>query len=234
MSTRRDHQLAFELGHVASQRPEDFLPAPSNEAALAWIERWPDWPAPALAVYGPAGCGKSHLASIWRARSQAIPLSPSGLHDEELAAWLQPGQAVLLDLGEWPIERDRLSLDETALFHLLNWLAQESGSLLICARVPPARWPVALADLRSRLAAIPAVEIAAPDEPLLAALLVKLFADRQLPVPAEVVQFLVSRMERSCEAAGRLVAALDRAALAAHRRVTIPLAQAVLDESDSR
>jgi chromosomal replication initiation ATPase DnaA len=121
-----------------------------------------------------------------------------------------------------------LSLDETALFHLLNWVAQEGGSLLVCARVPPARWPVSLPDLRSRLAALPAVEIGAPDEPLLAALLVKLFADRQLAVPAEVVQFLVSRMERSCEAAGRLVAAIDAAALAAHRRVTIPLVQAVL------
>lgn len=231
MSIRSGEQLAFELDHVPSQRPEDFLRAPANEAALAWIERWPDWPSPTLALYGPAGCGKSHLASIWQARSRARRLTIEALSAAAPAAPTAPGEAALLDAGSWPEQRDAASLDETALFHLLNWIAQEGGFLLIAARVPPARWPVALPDLRSRLAAVPAVEIGAPDEALLSALLVKLFSDRQLRVPPEVVQFLVGRIERSCEAAGRIVAAIDRAALTAHRRVTIPLVQAVLQES---
>jgi chromosomal replication initiation ATPase DnaA len=227
--TGSNPQLLFDLGHVPSHGADDFLPAASNAAALAWIERWPDWPGPALAIYGPAGCGKTHLARIWQARSAARAVDLAALAGAEPAALLGGGHALVMDAGAWPEGRDTSPPDEVALFHLLNWTGETRAHLLVCSRVAPARWPVRLADLRSRLAAMPAAEIGPPDETLLAALLVKLFADRQLRVPADVIQYLAARMERSCEAAGRLVAAVDAASLAAHRRVTIPLVQSVLE-----
>jgi chromosomal replication initiation ATPase DnaA len=143
------------------------------------------------------------------------------------AEWLAGrGRAFRLDLdGAAP------SFSQAAqrtLLHLFNLVAQRQGHLLICARLPPARWALSLPDLRSRLAAAPAVRLDPPDEGLLAALLLKLFADRQLVVEPEVVEYLVPRMERSFEAAGRLVQALDAASLAARRRVTLPLAREVL------
>ena len=136
----------------------------------------------------------------------------------------------LLDAAALVVEDcDRGGLDETALFHLIN-LARENGRfLLLTGRQPPSRWKVALPDLRSRLLAMPALAIGAPDDQVLAALLVKLFADRQLKVGEEVVAYLLGRMERSFAAAARLVDRLDRAALAGHRAVTVPLARAVLD-----
>jgi chromosomal replication initiation ATPase DnaA len=216
-------QLALDLGHRTAYGREDFLVAPCNTEAVAWLDRWPDWPAPALTLHGPADCGKSHLAQVWRARSRALELPRESLHVADLGERLGAARAAIVEDAD-------AGIDEEALLHLYNMLAERGGHLLLTARAAPSRWRLGLADLRSRLVAAPAVAVAAPDEPLIAALLVKLFADRQLRVGAEPIAYLVARMERSFAAARRLVAALDQAALAAHRPVTVPLARAVLEQ----
>ena len=119
---------------------------------------------------------------------------------------------------------------EQALFHHLNRIHGAKGRLLLIGDIPPARWPVSLPDLRSRLGAVPVAEIGLPDDGLMAALLVKLFDDRQIHVGADVIRFLTARMERSFAAASSVVEAIDRRALAAGRAVTIPLVREVLAE----
>ena len=222
-------QIPLEFDHRPSLGGEDFLVAPCNEAAVAWLDRWPDWPAPALAVYGPPGCGKTHLAHVWRARSGAVLLAPESLATAEPPRLLGAAKTCVLD----GFAQDRLrSLDERRLLHLYNLLAEQGGHLLLCADEAPARWPIALADLRSRLTAIPAVRVEPPDDLLIGALLVKLFSDRQLSVGSDVIAYLCTHIERSFEAARSTVAALDRAALAAHRRVTVPLVRELLARED--
>jgi chromosomal replication initiation ATPase DnaA len=217
MATR---QLALDLPHLPALTRADFVAAPANAAALGWIERWPDWPGTAIALFGPAGAGKTHLAQIWRARAGALELSPEALAAAAPPDLLGDARTVLID------EADRAA--ERPLLHLFNVLAERGGHLLLAAREPPSRWNIGLADLRSRLVAAPAIGVAAPDEALIAMLLVKLFADRHLAAPAELVNFLVLRLERSFAAAQEAVARLDRAALAEQRSVTIPLARQVL------
>ena len=218
-------QLALNLGHRPALGREDFLVAPCNAEAVAWLDRWPEWPAPALTLYGPAGCGKSHLAQVWRARSAALMMSREELVAAALGERLGEARAAIVE------DVDR-GIEEAALLHLYNMLAERKGHLLLTSREAPARLPLKLADLRSRLVAAPAVLLASPDEALIGALLIKLFADRQLRVGAELVSFLVTRMERSFLAARSLVDALDAAALAAHRPITVPLARQVLDRLD--
>ena len=220
-------QLTLDLGQRAALGRADFLVAPSNQTAVAWIDRWPDWPGPALALHGPAGCGKTHLAQVWRAASSAIQIDPGALDVAGLPDLLGPARAVVLDGMDaaWDGERQQ------ALLHLYNMMAERAGSLLFCGREAPARWPVALADLRSRLKAAQAVELGPPDDALIEALLVKLFADRQLKVGREVVAFLLPRMERSFAAARDLVDAVDRAALQARREITVPLVRSVLQQN---
>lgn len=206
---------------------EDFLVAPSNADAVAWLDRWPSWPAPALTVYGPAGCGKTHLAQVWRARSRAVLANGAALDSADLPALLAPANAVVVDMADAVAGRPAR---EEALFHLYNLAREQQGHLLLLSRRAPARWRVRLADLRSRIKGAPAVEVQPPDDALLAAVLVKLFADRQLRPGMEVITYLLARMERSLDFARRLVAALDHASLAAHRGVTVPLAREVLVE----
>ncbi len=215
-------QLVLDLPSRPALGRSDFFVSPANALALAQIDAWPDWPSRRLAVAGPSGSGKTHLAHVWAARA---------------GARLLPADAVAaLDLGTLPadaaiavedVDRGVAPAVETALFHLCNHLAA-AGSLLVTGRDAPARWLVALPDLASRLATAPVARLEPPDDALLAAVLVKLFADRQLAVPPEVVRTLVLRMERSFDAAERIVATLDRAGLARHRPITARLAHEVL------
>ena len=218
-------QLPLDLPHRPALERADFLVAPSNEAAIAWLDRWPDWPAPALALWGPPGSGKTHLAHVFAARAAARFIDPGALATERVPELLGAAAAAIVDEAQ--------SAADEPLLHLYNLLAERGGHLLVVAREPPARRTIALADLRSRLAAAPAVALAPPDEALIGALLVKLFADRQLAVGEDVLAFLALHLERSFDAAQRAVAALDAAALAEHRRVTVPLAKRVLDLSAS-
>ena len=213
-------QLPIDFGHSPVFTAEDFLIAPSNALAHDWVLRWPGWSAPALALIGPAGAGKSHLAHLFAERSGASLLAASelGLDDPPRFA----GQAVVVE------DADRGLGDERALFHLYNLLIQSGGSLLVTGRDEPAHWSVRLPDLRSRLAALPVARIDPPGDALLQALLVKLFADRQIRVGEDVPAYLALRMERSFDAARALVAALDEAALADKKPVSVPLARRVL------
>jgi chromosomal replication initiation ATPase DnaA len=213
-------QLILDLGHRPALEEADFLVTPCNQAAIQWLDRWPHWPAPALTLYGPAGCGKTHLARVFAARSEAPMIEADRLATEAVPQLLGGARACVVD------DADRASAEP--LLHLYNLIAERRGGMLLTAREPPARWPGLLLDLRSRLVAAPVVAVAAPDDALLAALMVKLFADRQLAVSEEVVLFLLRHMERSFEAARRLVAELDAAALRDRRGITIPLARAVL------
>jgi chromosomal replication initiation ATPase DnaA len=214
-------QLLLALGHREASGIEDFMPAACNREALAWLERWPTWPAPALVLHGPPGCGKSHLARIWAARAGACRLDPADLPAGEIVP-----PAAVLDPAE-PI------LDEVALLQLYNRLAERGAHLLLTARRPVAAWPIRLPDLGSRLRAAPAVAIGPPDDDLLAALLLKLFDDRQLEVSEGVIGYLIRHMERSFAAARAVVKALDADSLRQRRPVTVGLARAVLAAQDA-
>jgi chromosomal replication initiation ATPase DnaA len=210
-------QLVLALDHAVSYAREDFLAGPSNAAALALIDRWPDWPNRVMALIGPEGAGKSHLAAIWAEAAGARVLSAKLLGETDLPAALATGALVLEDL-------EAEGLDERALFHLLNLAREEDAYLLITARAAPASFPVAIRDLASRLRAVPAVALAAPDDALLRSLIVKLAADRQLSVDEALVSYLANRIERSFAAARAAVQTLDEEAMRQHRPVTRALA----------
>jgi chromosomal replication initiation ATPase DnaA len=214
---RAPRQLTLALDHAESLAREDFLEGPSNAAALALIERWPDWPSRVVLLRGPEGSGKSHLAAIWARASGARTLSPRALDGAEVPIALATGALVLENL-------DRGGFEEAALFHLLNLAREERAYLLITARSAPATWSIRVPDLTSRLRAIPVVALEAPDDALLRAVIVKLFADRQLAVDEGLVGYLATRIERSFAAARAAVAALDREALRLKRPVTRALA----------
>lgn len=220
-------QLPLDLGFASSYAAADYLVSASNSAAFAWVERWPDWPGVGLALCGPPGCGKTHLVHVWRERSQATIVDAATLASVDPSHLLASPPALAIDgLAAGSLD----AAAERALLHLHNMTNERRGHLLLCAEAPPARWPIALPDLRSRLAALPNVTIAPPDDGLLEALLAKLFADRQLAVDRGTVIFIVARMERSFDAARRLVDAIDRAALASQRRPSLGLVREVVEK----
>ncbi len=223
-------QLVFDLEHRPSHGRDDYLVTPANELAVRWIDRWPDWPGPVLALCGPPGAGKTHLTEVWRAAAGAVRIPPRALGSADPLG-------LIGDSGAWSLDGVDAVLEarpelEPRLLHLLNLIHERGGHLLITGRSAPARWPVGLPDLHSRLAAVPVAALGPPDDDLIAAILIKLFADRQLQVGGEVIRYLLPRMERSLSAAGRLVDAIDRAALTRHRQITIALVRDVMEGLD--
>lgn len=219
-----NRQLALGLGFRPALTREDFLIAQPNAEAIAWLDRWPDWPNLELAIVGPAGSGKTHLSYIWQLHATAALLNANALHEIPVDV-LATGNLILEDF-------DRTSWSEESLFHLLNLMRERGHSLLVTARSAPARWHVTLPDLASRLKALPIVSVSTPDDNLLIAVMVKLFADRHLTVGEDVIDYLSMRIERSFSAVYKIVAALDEVALERQRKITIPLAREVLQFSD--
>ncbi len=218
-------QLILDLAVKPALGRADFFVSEANRAAVEMLERWREWPDGKLLIHGPEGAGKSHLAQVFAAESGARVVEAQALEESAL-----PG------LCESPVaveDADRIAGDrrrETLLFHLHNMARAAKSPLLLTARTPPARWPFALPDLESRLRGALAVGIDPPDDALLAAMLVKLFADRQIAVSPGLVSYLVARVERSHAALCEIVEALDRAALTRQRAITTHLAAQVLDK----
>lgn len=227
MREPRQLTLAFEFRPAYGD--DHFLVAPCNADAVAWVDRWPDWPSSCLIIHGPAGCGKTHLVEVFRRRAGAQTLSHTALAENRAR---DPEEAA----GGWIVEDADSYLDggePEPLFHLFNQVREGRGHLLLSGRTAPSQWCIDLADLRSRINAAPAVAIGSPDDELLAAVLVKHFADRQLRVGTDVVDYAVKRMERSFDAVRDLVERLDRQSLRARREITVPLVRQVFLMSGS-
>lgn len=217
-------QLAFDLPLDARYGREDFLVSPSNERAYALIEQWPEWPDPVILLHGAEGSGKSHLAFIWAALAHAWTVDAFGLAGAAIPHLVSNGALLVEDV-------DRMDAgDEAALFHLLNLARERRAFVLLTSRVPVEALPIRTADLLSRLRLAPSVGLEPPDDALLKAVLVKLFVDRQLVVDTSVVDYLALRIERSLAAAAGAVARLDNEALSRGRRITRPMAAAVVDK----
>lgn len=215
-------QLAFDIPHRAALGVEDFLVSGSNAAAVALIDRWPDWPVRAAVLAGPAGSGKSHLVNVWRAKSGARIVAARDITAHNLPDY--SGHAVLA-----VEDIDKGLIDERALFHMLNLVREQRLSVLMTSATRPGDLRIALPDFSSRLKALPLAEIAEPDDALLSAVLVKQFADRQLAVDPQVIAYCLVRMERSMDAARRLVAQIDTLTLEMQRGVTKAVAARALD-----
>ena len=215
-------QLPLDLQFMSSQGRDDFIIGESNQLAATWIDRWPDWPGQyrVLNLVGPAASGKGHLASIWREQSGATVFS-------SLGEW-RPETDIDHTVLEGPVPGPQWP--EEALFHLINGAARDGRSVLITSREPVAGLGWQLADLKSRLRAINLVGLDRPDDALLRRLLEKYFADRQLAVAGQVLDYMVSRMERSFQAVQTIAAAMGRRSLATQRSLTLPLAREIMAE----
>lgn len=220
-------QLTFDLPHRPTHGAEDFIVTGSSQAAVTMVDCWPEWSSHALLLVGPEGAGKTHLAQVWRHRTGASLHRACEVVERDLVEVSEPLPTVVEDL-------DRGVRDEQGLFHLLNLARESQSHVLLTARSLPGTWDVALPDLRSRLRSFPVCTIDPPDEDLLRAVLVKLFADRQLSVAPVAISYLSLHLDRDMAAVMAVVEEIDRLQLQRRRAVTRKLAGEALSRVASR
>lgn len=220
MSTRDTGQLAFDLPANVRLGAEDFFVSDANEQAFALINAPEAWPDGKLALVGPAGSGKTHLARLFAAKAKAQIIAATKIKADDSL----PDTAFVVEDG------DHLPADaEEWLFHAHNHLRAARLPLLVTGQTPPARWPITLPDLASRLSATTTATITNPDDALLMAVLLKHFQDRQLAPAPDAITYLQRHLPRSFQAIRRTVETLDREALAQGKALTRPFVRAVLD-----
>lgn len=217
-------QLSFDLPAKTALGREDFFVSPANATAVGMVENWAAWPNRKLALIGPTGAGKTHLAHVWAEIASAQIVPASSLTTLDIPS-LASSNVAIEDVAQIAGQADA----EQALFHLHNLVLAEGGSLLFTAHFPPSRWGLALPDLKSRMEGTASVIVETPDDDLLAAVLMKLFADRQISPTPETLPYLLRRIDRSFDMARRVVSALDAAALSEGREINRKLAGEVLD-----
>lgn len=210
----------------------NFLPSFSNEKAVKWIDRWPNWQRGGddfhtLIIYGPAGCGKTHLSHVWRDISKARAMSAEELAKNEFLA-CEDFVFIIEDVDQYISD----PAVQEGLLHLYNWTKEQGGYVLLTATERPKDWNLSLDDLSSRLLASETVDIKAPDDHLLRALIIKQFSDRQITLSDDVINYLLPRAERSFDAIRKLVQDIDKLSRIEKKKITISIVRRVLEADD--
>jgi chromosomal replication initiation ATPase DnaA len=218
-------QIPFDLGNRTALGRDDFLVAPNNHDAVAWIDLWPEWPAPCLVLYGPVASGKTHLGAVWSEKSSAMCVKAGDINEALIGDIADIKKHVIIEDADDLIGNLQ---GEKGLFHLYNIFKEEQRSFLVTLQEPPVRRSFTLPDLASRLRAAPSAAIREPDEELLGALIVKFFNDKQIRIGADVLHYILPRIERSFEAVRDVVEQADQKALIEKRGITVPLMRDIL------
>ena len=215
-------QIPIEMPFSQTQERDNFIVGDCNSLALATIDQWPTWQGEyrALNIVGPRGAGKSHLAEIWRSKVE----KSQKLYELKPGQFLPESIFYVLDNlnsnSDW---------DEEELFHCFNHCKNDEGGLLILSRKPVGQMKWQLPDLRSRMRAVNVINIQPPDDALLYALLEKYFLDRQVIAPSDMLNYIVSRMERSFIGLQKIATAVDRYSIEKQKPLSISLARAAFD-----
>lgn len=224
------NQLALDFPHRPSLGRDDFMVASCNREAVTLVDSWPDWPYFAVCIYGPEGCGKSHLANVFANKVANLTHYPYRIPFLNASAvTMENFRTLFAEHNCLVIEELNEHINEEALFHLYNLYRDEGGNILFTGGIAPARLNLELPDLRSRLNIVPAVEIKEPDDEILSALLVKLFADRQIIPSPELITYLLNNMQRSYAFARKLVAEIDNTSLSRKRAVSVTIAREAIE-----
>ena len=227
MPAIKHKQIPLDLGSRRAFGRSDFHIGASNRDAVGWIDRWSKCSGPAFILQGAPSSGKSHLAAVWQDKTDATIINPEMLTQKTAQKLFEMGDSLVLDgLDPWLGD----TMAETTLFHLYNMLKEEQKTMMITMRMAMAQCDFIIPDLASRFRAAPSVTIHAPDDMLLASVIIKLFSDRQLSVNNDVISYLLPRMERSFAAAYAIIERADHIALSEKRGISIPLMRTVLAE----
>ena len=213
-------QLILDLRTIPSMGREDYYVSKSNEEAVKWIDKWPEWLTFGFVVVGPSGAGKSHLANVLKYFSRGILIKNSDIRDTNIMELSDNSCLILEDIDT--------NLSEINLLHLFNFLLENNSKIMITSKIPIKKLNIALADLRSRLLSLPQVNLGLPDDKLISRVIIKQFTDKGVKVDMEVVNYLLKRVDRSFSSINNIVSTVNMASIQSSRKITVPFVRKLL------
>lgn len=218
------NQLSFSLPKKETLDRDNYFVSQANQGAVSLIEDWINWPSRKLILVGSEGSGKTHLGHLWASEVGATIINATTLMEQQISE-LSKAPVLVEDINE--IQRNQPV--EIVLFHLHNLLYSEGHSLLMTSQILPGRLSFSLEDLQSRIEASTTAKLHPVDDNLLGAILIKMFADRQIYFSDKLLTYVLSRVERSYTAAKLFVEEVDSKAMAESRVIGKKLVRDILE-----
>ncbi len=224
MSAEQPRLFEFRMG---DRSPDKLVVAEANRDAAKLLQDWRAWPHGALALVGPQGSGKTHLALAWALEVGARQVSPRASVEDAAAIFREAGGRLLIDNANG--ERD-----EAMLWRVLDLARSDGGAVLLVGGEPPSAWAVQTPDLRSRLASLPVAKLGEPDEALMDVVLRRFCREQFIQLSDDAAKFLVRRLPRTFAAAQAWAAALDEELVNGAKPVTTAIAKRALEKMQAR
>ena len=220
MNDSDSKQLLLNLRTFPSMGREDYIVSSINTDAVIWLDIWPNWPSLGFIVCGPAGSGKSHLASALQTLSHGFIIEAKNIEESKLDNLTKNKCLIIEDIHK--VKSEKL------LLHIYNMMVERNNNLMLTSNKPISIINFKLLDLKSRMLAMPQINIGLPDDELLKSLLIKQFADKGVLVDLEVINYLIKRMDRSFESIIKMVSKINASSLEKSKKITIPFIKKVL------
>ena len=214
-------QLAFKFPFKTKYYEHDYYVSSNNFSAYRLIESWPNWPDKWVNIYGPKGCGKTHLANIFKKKINSIYIKAENFSAYEIISKIENEKCLIID-------NYKNNIEEKEFYSVLNFLRQSNKYLIINSNLPIKKENVKLKDLRSRLGSFIDIGIDLPTDDLLRVIITKSFSDKQIDISPKVSEYIIKNIERSYEKVFKFIKEIDDLSLSSGKSININLIKKVL------
>tara|TARA_Y100000590_G_scaffold449725_1_gene588317 strand:- start:3574 stop:4242 length:669 start_codon:yes stop_codon:yes gene_type:complete len=215
-------QLIFNFPFKKNYLKQDFYVSENNFSAFKLIESWPNWPSRLVNIFGPAGCGKTHLINILKSKIQSKLILAKDVNTETLTQYKIKECLIIDDFDN--------NIKENILYSIINLAFQDNKYLIINSKVSLKKFKIKLDDLKSRFTSFFEIGINLPTDDMIRVILTKNFSDKQIEISEKNIEYILKNIERSYEKINSFSNSIDGLSLAKARPINLQLIKKVLNE----
>ena len=213
-------QLIFNFPFKKTYLSQDFYVSKNNFNAFKLIESWPQWPSRFINIFGPQGCGKTHLANILSSKIGSLIISANKIDNGVIGRYKTKECLIIDDFNN--------DIEENLLYSIINFALQDNKYLIISSPISLKKFKIKLKDLNSRFTSFIEVGIDLPTDDLIKVILTKNFSDKQISISKKNIDYILNNIDRSYEKINLFSNSIDNLSLEKAKPVNLQLIKDVL------
>ena len=218
---REVDQKLLDFAVNESFNENDYYVSSSNYFAKNIIQTWPKWEKKIINITGEKYCGKTHLSTIFKIKSNALYLYSNKINNNSIKRIKLYNSIIIEDLDE--------SFDEKLLYSIFNLIEQDNKYLLISSIKPIDTMKFKLPDLISRLKNCIIAKIEQPDDDLIYAIILKSFSDRQIKLDNKIIDYIIKRIARSYSKMQEFIYKIDELSLKKKKSINFKIIKEIIN-----